>query len=185
MPKQIILGFLPWILFSAIYGKSAHEILISILIASAVMIKTEWRTLKKGYVLPWGTVVFFIFMFLFAVVFKNTWVINNARGLSNAILALIAWTSLIISKPFTLQYAREQVPQQFWSNPGFIKVNQIITAVWGSIFVFSALLYAIPFSQTTIDRILFQCLMYGAMALGILFTVKFPAYYRNKKTKSK
>lgn len=183
MRLQLILGFLPWILFSAIYGKTRHEIIISLLISSAVFIKTEWRTLQKGYVLSWGTVLFFLFMTLFAVVLKNSWVINHAWLLANLTLAAIAWISLLIGKPFTLQYAREQVPKLIWNKPGFIKVNQIITAVWGSVFIISAMPYLFHFGQSTLDKILYQLCMYGATAFGIWFTLKFPEWYRSKMQK--
>lgn len=39
-----------------------------------------------------------------------------ARAVAAGLLALIAFCSLLLT-PFTEQYAREQVPQQFWSSP--------------------------------------------------------------------
>jgi hypothetical protein len=33
-----------------------------------------------------------------------------------------------------VQYAREQVPQQFWSSPAFIRTNRRVTAVWAVAF---------------------------------------------------
>ena len=36
--------------------------------------------------------------------------------------------------PFTLQYARESVPQALWRQPAFVRTNVIITAVWAAAF---------------------------------------------------
>jgi hypothetical protein len=45
-------------------------------------------------------------------------------------LLLIILLSMLVRSPFTLQYAREQVPASVQSSPTFIKTNYILTAVW-------------------------------------------------------
>jgi hypothetical protein len=49
-------------------------------------------------------------------------------------LFLIALISLAIGQPFTLQYARESVPREFWTTPVFFSTNVRITAVWTAAF---------------------------------------------------
>jgi hypothetical protein len=49
-------------------------------------------------------------------------------------LLLIVLVSLALRRPFTLQYAREQVPEEFWSSPQFVRTNYVITAVWALAF---------------------------------------------------
>jgi hypothetical protein len=56
-----------------------------------------------------------------------------ARGIAAAGLAVIAFASLLFV-PFTEQYAREQVPEQFWGTEQFKAVNRRLTAIWGLIF---------------------------------------------------
>ena len=46
---------------------------------------------------------------------------------------LIAFCSLLLT-PFTEQYAREQVPHQFWSSPQFRHVNRRLTLMWALVF---------------------------------------------------
>jgi hypothetical protein len=46
----------------------------------------------------------------------------------------IVLVSLAIGRPFTIQYAREQVPEQFWASPIFTSVNRAITWVWAAAF---------------------------------------------------
>jgi uncharacterized membrane protein len=49
-------------------------------------------------------------------------------------LFAIALVSLLVGQPFTLQYARESVPKEFWTAPLFITTNQRITAAWAAAF---------------------------------------------------
>jgi anti-sigma-K factor RskA len=48
---------------------------------------------------------------------------------------LIVLISIAIRQPFTLQYAREQAPQQVWASPEFARTNYVVTAVWALAFV--------------------------------------------------
>jgi hypothetical protein len=43
--------------------------------------------------------------------------------------------SMLIGKPFTLQYAREQVGRDLWATPAFVRTNYVITAAWAVAFV--------------------------------------------------
>jgi len=43
---------------------------------------------------------------------------------------LIALGSLLVRRPFTLQYAIESVPAETAATPGFLRANYIITAAW-------------------------------------------------------
>jgi hypothetical protein len=45
-------------------------------------------------------------------------------------LLLIVLVSMAVGRPFTLQYARDQVASDLWGNPEFVRTNYIITAVW-------------------------------------------------------
>lgn len=184
MAFQLLFGFLPWILLNALFGKTAAEMLISILVASAVFLALEWKSLRKGFILSWGTAFFLIFIFIFDVILQNSWVIHHTPFLSSIILATIAWISLLIGMPFTLQYARQQVAQHLWNKPGFMKVNQMITAIWGSIFLASAAWQFVPFGDDLSGKILHQILGYGTTLLGIWITIKFPNWYSRKQQKT-
>jgi hypothetical protein len=64
------------------------------------------------------------------------WLARYARAFAAALLALIAFGSLLMT-PFTEQYARESVPRQLWSSPRFTAVNRQLTIMWA--FVFTAM----------------------------------------------
>jgi hypothetical protein len=42
--------------------------------------------------------------------------------------------SLAIGQPFTLQYARERVPEPIWAMPVFFTTNVIISSIWAGAF---------------------------------------------------
>jgi hypothetical protein len=94
---------------------------------------------------------------------------------------LIVLTTLIIGKPFTLQYAREQVPQSLWDTPQFIRINYVITGVWSGAFLFLALADLISINRIDLPP-----------KIGILATVlalvgafKFTQWYPGRDTQSK
>ena len=62
------------------------------------------------------------------------WTVATVRLAVDAGLLAIVVISLGIGRPFTLQYARERVPAQFWNPPIFLATNRIITAVWAGAF---------------------------------------------------
>jgi tryptophan-rich sensory protein len=64
-----------------------------------------------------------------------------------AALALVTFGSILAKTPFTLQYAREMVDYKLWENPVFIRVNVLMTGVWGRIFVINLILSYLTFAS--------------------------------------
>ena len=97
--------------------------------------------------------------------------------LVNVTLMAIAWGSLLFGAPFTIQYAREQVPPELWRSPVFLRINQYITAVWGVDFSLSALVSL--FRHATGDTSFVSQYAWVLFSVGAaLFTVYFPGWYR-------
>jgi hypothetical protein len=57
---------------------------------------------------------------------------NSVRR--NAGLLLVVVISPVIRRPFTLQYAREQVAPEVWNSPEFSRSNYVISGVWALAF---------------------------------------------------
>jgi hypothetical protein len=57
--------------------------------------------------------------------------VDYGRGGAALILALVMFASLLFM-PFTEQYARESVPEQYWHSPVFHALNRKLTAIWGT-----------------------------------------------------
>ncbi len=180
MLKSIFCSFLPWILYFILLGHSQTQVDIAVIVAACTSLIFEFRGLKKGFILSWGTLAFFIFMFIAVVLLKSQWVAKQAWVFSNGMLAAIAWFSILVRQPFTIQYAKLQVDKEKWGHPVFIKINYILTSVWGSIFVFNLLIHVLRGSHPTINGWIFECITYCTSIFGIWFTAWFPAWYKKR-----
>jgi hypothetical protein len=87
---------------------------------------TRGRSVK---ILGAGSVIVFIAVGLYVALVEP--MSNSAVKLAVDIgIFLIALTSILIRRPFTLQYAREAVDAATAQLPGFIRANYIITWAW-------------------------------------------------------
>lgn len=171
---KILLGFFPWILYFILLGKVSDNIAISAVVVSGTVL--DFSELKKGFVLPWATLIYFLLLLGCVQLFPTSFPVLNPSISANCALALIAWGSLAINKPFTLQYAREQVEKKYWLSPGFIFVNRVITVVWALSFSLSIGLGMgreyIPYYWVISDL---------PSLFALWFTIKFPDWYKRRK----
>lgn len=177
MLRSLIIGFLPWIFYFTFIGPEQAQINAAIVIALVSFLFSGISSLMKGFILNWVTLLFFTFMLVTVVWLENDWIAQHALLISNTVLAVVAWGSFLVGTPFTEQYAKQQVPQSKWHSPVFIKINQILTMVWGVAFTFS-IPYGVSSMTTTILSSFF-------MVIAVLFTIFFPDWYRFKKMRQK
>ena len=90
---------------------------------------------------------------------------------------LIALVSLVIGKPFTLQYAYEQVDPKFWDTERFYTTNRTISRVWCVAFAVNTVLsYLYVKHPYMVDWIIHILILVGA----IKFTAWYPYFVRDK-----
>lgn len=130
MIKNFILGFLPWILFFSFNGWGKYGLEIGTIASIGSIVIFDRRALKGKHVLSWGTLLFFIFMLIFGVFMHHPWVVKNAYWFSTLVLAGIMLVSVLIRKPFSMVYARENCPEEYWDSPIFFEVNVLISLCW-------------------------------------------------------
>jgi len=85
---------------------------------------------------------------------------------------------MTIRNPFTLQYAREQTPQEFWNTPVFIRTNYIITAVWTLAFLVTTAADATATFNKKFPLSLDIGVGLAALALAVIFTARYPVLVR-------
>ncbi len=174
MLKDVIQSFLPWILFSILKGHTQTQLDVAVIVSAITAVAFELKALKKGFVLSWGTLIYFIFLLIAIVVYKSVWVLNHEWLLSSGTLALIAWVSVLIRQPFTIQYAKEIVEEESWKHPLFLKINDILSIVWACTFVLHVILHYTP-------AIIDQIVSYGSTILAVYFTQWFPDWYKKRQ----
>jgi hypothetical protein len=133
----ILLGFAPFIAFAILdWVMGPTQGLIAGALVSLALLSREWFSLKRvPKVLEIGTTILFGGLALYAVSGAPTWSIVGVRLRVDVGLLLIVLVSIAIRRPFTLQYAKEQVPREMWDTPRFRRINYVISAVWAVAFM--------------------------------------------------
>ena len=133
----ILLAFAPFIVFALVDRMvGATEGLLAAAAVSAALLIRDWVTPGRSpKILEIGTVILFAGLALYAVAGGPTWSIVGVRLRVDLGLLLIVVVSIALRRPFTLQYAREQVAPELWQSPQFVRTNYVITIVWALAFV--------------------------------------------------
>ena len=82
---------------------------------------------------------------------------------------MIVIVSMLLKKPFTIQYSKEQTPPEHWNSPLFLKINWILTSVWAVLMIIMAL-PSYLFSQSYIQDSFFY--NYGLSVLCIVLGIR-------------
>lgn len=132
----ILLAFSPFIAFAVVerlVGPTPG--LLAGVAASALLVGRDVVSARgSAKLLEIGTLLLFSALALYSLFAAPNWSILGVRLCVDAGLLLIVIASLAIGRPFTSQYAREQVPAELWSSPEFIRTNTVITSVWAGAF---------------------------------------------------
>jgi hypothetical protein len=102
---------------------------------SAALLVRDWATPSRTpKLLEIGTALLFAGLALYAVAGGPDWSIAGVRLRVDGGLLLIVLVSMAARRPFTLQYAREQVAPALWDSPVFVRTNYVITGAWALAF---------------------------------------------------
>ncbi len=134
---KILYAFAPFIVFALItrWAGSTPGLTAGAIVAAALLARDWMGPARAPKVLEVGTVVLFGGLAIYAWAAAPAWSIVGVRLGVDAGLLLIILVSLAIRRPFTIQYAREDLPRDRWHSPEFIRTNYIVTAAWAAAFV--------------------------------------------------
>ncbi|MCX7125513.1 MAG: carotenoid oxygenase family protein, partial [Gammaproteobacteria bacterium] len=178
---SILRGFLPWILYSVLYGSNPEQYMLAISAALASSVIFDWKELKAGFILTRGTFFYFLLLLVLTAVFHWQWLQDNTWLISNCMLAGITFTSALIGKPFTLQYAKQQVREELWENAFFLQINYILTNIWGVIFLLTALVNYFHVEDPKINGLSYIILSNIGWFVGMYINKWFPDYWKARK----
>ncbi len=174
----VLLGFAPFILFALLTNISVSLALwVAFAAAFAIGIRDFAHT-RILRVLDVGSTILFGLLALYAGFIQPSLSVQAVRLVVDCGLLLIAATSMAIRNPFTLQYAREQTPQEFWNTPVFIRTNYIITAVWTLAFLVTTAADATATFNKKFPLSLDIGVGLAALALAVIFTARYPVLVR-------
>jgi hypothetical protein len=121
----------PWVLFTLLAQHSTLKVaaVAALVVAGAIMVRSILTGGLK--LLELGAVIAFIAFTVVAFAGDHAtaaWMARYSRAIAAALLAVIAFGSLVFT-PFTEQYAREQVPREFWSSATFKATNRRLSVM--------------------------------------------------------
>ena len=131
-------GFAAWFTYGVLSGWGYWVVaaLIALAIAAAIVAHEHRRNAIK--IMDCATVGYFVFA-LITTIAIGPWLFKNYNVfLTWTVFALVTWTTLLIGFPFTIQYAREQAPVEVWDHPLFMRLNVILTVIFGLMFTVNA-----------------------------------------------
>ena len=131
---KFVLGFLPWIIFLFLPTDGLEALRRAVLLCLALSVMFGWKMLLKGFILQWATVAFFVFSAIAFYGFRWVWLAQHMGIVVNIFLAGIIWFTVLIGNPFTLQYARADLPMEQWHDEDMIRGARLLAIFWGHCF---------------------------------------------------
>jgi hypothetical protein len=179
-----IAGLAPWIVYSLVEGPGRLEAAAVCAFGLAVVILA--LSLVRGQspkLLEYSDVIFFGALGLvvaFASDSTHGWLETWSGEVANVALAVIVVGSMLVGRPFTMQYAKENVDPSLWRTRGFIRTNYVITGVWAVAFLVQAAAgwYADGVLHDSNNIWLSWVLETAAIIVAIQFTLWYPGVVR-------
>jgi hypothetical protein len=167
------------IVFSAIFSLSAVVLIINGIRFQIGLVKTFPKILDVGL----AKINLALLIYEIVAHPSDDWSRNWNGTIINLSLALLVILSIILGKPFTIQYAMDSVLPQYWDTPSFKQTNYFISSVWAALFLVNAglgflSLYLYP--TNTIAKVVPPIVLLVAV---FRFSSFYPAYVRSRKQK--
>lgn len=138
--KGLLLGFIPWLFLLFLARGGLANLKLAILISLAASLLFGFKNLRKGFLLSWGSLIFFAFAVVAVNLLNLIWVARHMDILANATLAGLMWGSILRGTPFALQFARQQRPPEQWNDPQLLAGSRWISLVWAWLLTLSVAL---------------------------------------------
>lgn len=132
----ILLAFAPFIAFAVLdrLAGSTEGLVVGAMVSIALIARDVMTLERSPKILEIGTATLFCALALYALLGTPIWSVIGVRLCVDTGLLAIVLISMAIGRPFTLQYAREQVPAEYQTRPEFLRTNYVITGAWALAF---------------------------------------------------
>jgi len=180
---KLLFSFAPWIAFLIIARDTMLRVeigLVAALVASVVMAVLK---LHRGIIM-WVGLIFFSSASIAVLGFHNMWTLRHLGVMANGALALGSWITLLMGRPFTLEYARAHTDPSKWHDPLFIRVNVQLTTVWAAVFTVNTAVAWVQMKHLLPE---WSChiLSYAALIGAAAFTSWYPNLVRRRAQRAK
>lgn len=139
-----------------------------------------WRRSEAIKILEVGSLVLFFGLTSYTLVIHPVWSVATVRLSVDSGLLVIVLLSLAIRHPFTLQYARENVPRELWGKASFRTTNYLITGAWAGAFMVLVAADAAAEYVTDIPIWIDITASIVAFIAALLFTIWYPTVVQRR-----
>jgi all-trans-retinol 13,14-reductase len=176
----IIISFIPWTVYWVLCGIGSMLGIVIPFVISLLLIIPQIRR-RDFSLMDLFSALYFSIAMVGTFIFKLSMFLESFGFLGYSVLFLMALSSLIINRPYTLHVSKRDYPEVYWKDKTFLAINNIITMVWSGIFLANATIFLLLCMPLTI--ILSELLIAFGIAFSIFFPLKAPAYFVTKEFK--
>lgn len=180
---DMVWSFVPWVSFllGVRFGNVYWGAGLGTAVAIVVLVRAISR--HRAHLFDYVGAVYFAGMLALLAVLRpdniSTWG-RYAQAVAHGSLCLIVFVSVLINRPFTEGYAREQAPKEIWHTPQFRAFNRKISTLFGLAFLVGTISLVIAGAIDTRQILLRVIVPIGALALAFTYTQKQAATARRQ-----
>jgi uncharacterized membrane protein len=177
---RVLLSFAPLILFPFVAGfySVAAGLWVAAMAAFLAVAGDRLISHRAVKLLDAGQLCLFGALAIYATALRVSPDVEWVRLVINAGLLAIVLGSVAVGRPFTLQYAREQTPEELWRSARFIATNYRISSVWAAAFGVSVAADLARLGAPGVSHGLESVASIGALVLAGIFTGWYPKHVR-------
>lgn len=168
-------GLAPWICYGVLSLFDWRLAMGAAAVVALVLLVGQIRRFGAD-LLGTVTAVFFVVMTVIAVADPTSGLRFWPCALSNGTLAAVAFTSVALHRPFTLSFARAQVPEEIWNAPRFIQVNMVVSSAWAVAFAFGTIASALIIGLADVNILLLVVAQVIEFVGAVVFTRKYTGH---------
>ncbi|MFI1969881.1 hypothetical protein BLA24_17620 [Streptomyces cinnamoneus] len=168
-------GFIPWIAFAIVPSADWQwGAVLGLAVGIALLAKDQKAGVAaESLILERSTVVYFAVLTAVAFAVPHSPLSHYSGALSLGWLAVTAWATLAVGRPFTTGIAKRQAPPEVWNTPVFRRINVVITAVWAAAFTLTAATLSAVYAAGLDSTVSIPVQVVG-FALPAMFTARYP-----------
>ncbi|MFF4156833.1 hypothetical protein [Streptomyces sp. NPDC001678] len=174
-------GFTPWIAFAAVSPLGWQWGAATALAVAVALLVTARRAgdTADSLILEISTAVYFVALTAVAFALPHSELRHYGGALSLGWLAVTAWATLAVRRPFTTGIAKRQTPPEVWRTAIFRRINVVITAVWAVAFTLTAAALTAVYAEGLGAGVSIP-LQVAGFALPAVFTAGYPERVRTR-----
>lgn len=179
---QVLVGFAPWIAWWVLAANDTYKeaALVALVLAVAIQL---WGFLhgREPKILDLASIAWFVIIEIVAYTSSATDLAHYAQPASTGALTLIVLVTILIGRPFTEDYARDTVPEEYWETTTFKSTTRTIAWVWFfALLIGTATAFIRTDPHSSAETWTQWIIPIGAIVIAIKFTEWWPDEYQRR-----